>query len=464
MAVFLSPVEAQQEEFSPTGYNSFSNGDETRIYGKYVNYYDTEWKKVDLTPKSNGSKFTVDSAPFGLEFPVRANGVFKFTDKHEYNPVKQSFINQDPISKTRIFTDAKNVRGIVNNIGIEYPDAIPNTDALVIELDTNATKYLLRWDETPEICSTQRTFNINFTQTPDAGLVARKRDNTRVSSTDESLHGFKFSAGERSIVTPQARIWDSYRKEEDVEIKGRQTDQFFGYKIIDCSFFDGAVFPVFSDDVDTFYPDPDAESTSVDGHVVSTSTVWATARGAVTGTAAFDSSTNLDIDNYLLGSNYGIYRGFTLFDTSAIPDTNVVTSATLSCYVLVLANDDNDGNDYVSVIPTSPASNTSIGTVDFDAVTFTKISNDIDISSMSTSAWNTWTLTDLSVVSLTGITKIGLMGGHDYANDPHGTGESWMRCASADTALTTSDPYLTVTHSVAASPPTPMRNRGSWYD
>ncbi|MFH1520381.1 MAG: hypothetical protein ABID61_01925, partial [Candidatus Micrarchaeota archaeon] len=97
----------------------------------------------------------------------------------------------------------------------------------------------------------------------------------------------------------------------------------------------------------TFYPDPDTETTSVDGNSIRTDeATWAGAHDATAGTAGYGADNGAQAyagESRMETSAYRISRGFFLFDTSAIPDTDTINSATLSLYVYYLANTDNDG-------------------------------------------------------------------------------------------------------------------------
>ena len=214
----------------------------------------------------------------------------------------------------------------------------------------------------------------------------------------------------------------------------------------------------------TVYPDPDPESTSVDADIyINNGATWAGVHDATDGTVARPSDTAVNACNteYNAGG-YQISRGFFLFDTSAITDTDTIDSATLSLHIQAKIDDINDANAYCSIITTTPASNTDIVVGDFDQVGSTKQSDDIDITGVTTGAYNVWTLngTGLGNISKTGITKFGIRTGHDIANSDIGATirTSNLQPRMAEFADTTSDPKLVIEHSVAApaTSPTPQ--------
>jgi hypothetical protein len=207
--------------------------------------------------------------------------------------------------------------------------------------------------------------------------------------------------------------------------------------------------------VSTFYPDPHTESVSVDGYVESANTTdsWAVARAATSGNASDTAVTDW------LGTRYegGGYfeRAFYLFDTSAIGDSDTIDSGTLSLYWDTnKINGDNDGQDYLSIVSTTPASNTALASGDFDQIGTTKGSSDIDISSLSGGGYKDFTLnaTGLGWVTATGVSKFGMREGHDIENAPIASSQVNIAIFYfADQPDITNDPKLTITHTSTGS-------------
>jgi hypothetical protein len=207
--------------------------------------------------------------------------------------------------------------------------------------------------------------------------------------------------------------------------------------------------------LNTFYPDPNPETTCCDGGAQWTPAPtgsWATAHAALAGTTASASETSLSVYSRLNAtSSATINRAFALFDTSTMVDAVSIQAATVSCKGLSKINTDNDGDDWVNVVQTSPASNTDITTADYDqcgAVTNpTEGATRIDLGSISASAYNTWTLdaTGRGWISKTGITKLGWREGHDAIDStPAVDTQNFFSFSSADTSGTASDPKLLV--------------------
>lgn len=267
-------------------------------------------------------------------------------------------------------------------------------------------------------------------------------------------------------------IWDSgtihkIKERIDVDYEIINPSQYRLTKILSATFFNNpnVVYPVYTDTVSTFYPDPNTETTSVDGGVgYSDNQTWDTTHDATDGTDAYGSSATAYIGSQNDSPpNMGIYRAILLFDTSGIDDTHEVTAADLSIYISTLADGDNDGQDYATVVSSTPASNTDITTADYDQVgdainNPTKLSNDVDLGSMTASAYNTWTLnaSGLAAIIVTGVSKFGIREGHDMEDAQIATARNRIDFATAETAGTTSDPKLVVTHAVP--PPTTPTN------
>lgn len=206
----------------------------------------------------------------------------------------------------------------------------------------------------------------------------------------------------------------------------------------------------------TFYSDPDVESTSVDGsarYATGASGSWATARAAVTGTSADTTGSLVFGTSEAAGStnNFTIIRMFTLFDSSAIPDGDTITSATVSLYIVSKNDGDDDGSDYVWISTSTPASNTDITTADYDQVGLTSLATSVDITGITLSVYQDFALNATGVlqVSKTGVSKFGWKEGHDVDNNQiANNAQVNVSPVSADTgAGTATDPKLVVEHS-----------------
>lgn len=232
---------------------------------------------------------------------------------------------------------------------------------------------------------------------------------------------------------------------------------------------------------DTYYPDGNPESTSVDGDVgrgPGSPESWSTIRSASSGTTgdAHDSNTSR-VAIYIYtpntsGDAWGaLHRSFYLFDTSAITDSDTISSATVSLY-------GSGKSDSLSITPniniysSTPASNTSLVEEDYDQVGTTAFSTAVTYSGWSTTGYNDFAFNSdgLAAVNAVGISKFSARNAN---YDVSGTvpthsvsGDSYVSTYYADQAGTTQDPKLVVVHSAAAtsSPSGTMQNISYTYD
>jgi len=211
----------------------------------------------------------------------------------------------------------------------------------------------------------------------------------------------------------------------------------------------------------TVFPDPDTESTSVDGraaHDQANQTISTLV--AAVGNFASDTETTGPVSLMDAGTTTDRYntiaRGFFLFDTSAIDDGDAISSATFSLYVTSLTNTlsgEASANSAMVLVSSAPASNTAIVAGDYDTQGSTSFGTSDTQDNLSTSAYNDITLnaSGLANISKTGISKFATRSGWDF-NDT-ATGLTWSSGATqrilaslAEQTDTTQDPKLVIQH------------------
>jgi len=220
---------------------------------------------------------------------------------------------------------------------------------------------------------------------------------------------------------------------------------------------------------DTFWPDSNTESTSVDGYVgeddgaaCNTARSWADLIAVTSGNQPnYTNATFFPVDIQACGTGdtdqwRNIRRGITVFDTSAIPDTNAISAATLSLYIT-------DKSDPLSITPdmcvydSTLATDTEIVAGDFDQTGSTAFSSAITYASISTSAYNDFALNASGIAA---IVKTGTSGfsikNKNYDADAvaptwSDAGESYVTSASSDGGNIEQSPKLVVTHSAVTS-------------
>lgn len=212
---------------------------------------------------------------------------------------------------------------------------------------------------------------------------------------------------------------------------------------------------------DTFYPDANVESTSVDGYSrISQGSCYgsfSTIRSGA-GNSADDSGIVLRTELRACNTTnqyreFG--RSFILFDTSALSG-ETVSAATLSTYYFVKTN--GIGSPDIHVAASTPASNTAITTSDKNSVGSTSFGS-IAYASITASSYNDITLnaSGIAAVSTTGVSKFSYQLSWDILNDTTGITwssdtQSYYLAYSADQTGTSNDPKLVVEHSAAPAP------------
>jgi len=197
-----------------------------------------------------------------------------------------------------------------------------------------------------------------------------------------------------------------------------------------------------------------------------TGETWASARGRTVGDSSSDS------DSYLLLTLRGatvsnqwrnIARSIMGFDTSSIPDTDVISSATLSLWDGISANNPTSfGTQTIKVVgaPT-PVSEYAVKNADFNVANWDI--NSYSDTALTMSDWNASSAYEVFTLNATGISNIelatttwlGLMLSSDFSNTAPtwaNNVESYILPYSSDNGGTTNDPKLTITHAEGTPP------------
>lgn len=177
-------------------------------------------------------------------------------------------------------------------------------------------------------------------------------------------------------------------------------------------------------------------------------------------------------EHLLTGATYEIYVLFFPFDTSAIAATDTISDAVFSFYKSGDAA--NADSDTLGIVQTKQATWNSLITADYndrgDAVTNpTEGCTRQSYSAGASTGYMDFTLnatgrgwiartgeTKPATASATGKTQLAVRFGRDMDNSAP-TGANYMQTRMADTAGTTSDPKLVVTHAAAASGPANLK-------
>lgn len=211
----------------------------------------------------------------------------------------------------------------------------------------------------------------------------------------------------------------------------------------------------------TKYPDPDPETSTVDGTVwqvysptlgVSWSTLRSDSGNGFTDNASSEDAFLIIADATTNTWRY-IRRSIFLFDTSSLGSSVTVDSAVLSLKGNGTKTDGLAITPNCNIYSANPASNTALANSDYSTLGTTAYATAVAYSSLSTSAYTDFTFnaTGIANVSKTGVSKFGARNGNYDADNVEPT---WSSGASsrwtviqADWAGTASDPKLVVTYS-----------------
>jgi hypothetical protein len=209
----------------------------------------------------------------------------------------------------------------------------------------------------------------------------------------------------------------------------------------------------------TVYPDPHPETTSMSISVGlnSAASAWATLRDATDG--GYVDISDYPVKCYMSATTNKwdeIKRTFLLFDTSALTASATISAATISLKGDGSTTYDQEGTAQLGIVATTPASNTSATTADYDQFGTTELATRVDFGSWSTSAYNDLPLnaTGIAAISKTGVSKFGARISWDTDNaEPTWNATkkintlSWVR----PSATSSTDPKLVITYTLPAT-------------
>ena len=210
-----------------------------------------------------------------------------------------------------------------------------------------------------------------------------------------------------------------------------------------------------------FNPDAHTESTSVDGDCQrgSVSETFSTIRAGA-GTSATDSAVFMKVITNSTGTTdrYDtMQRAIVLFDTSALGDADTIASATLEFVLAQL--EDPFGGDALSMVTSTPASDTAVASGDYAQTGTTKQAADLALSGLTSDSatFNAFTLnaTGLGNISKTGISKFAIRTANDIAgsNSWSSSDRIFVKIASAEETLSSDKrPKLVVVHTSPFTP------------
>lgn len=285
-----------------------------------------------------------------------------------------------------------------------------------------------------------------------AGYILDVGKSKAFDTAKQTLVGKELSDGKEWFTYIKSfKVWDSKEipPHQETIIVDYTVEQGKRYltKHITADFLKKSVGDVFTDTTTSYY------SGAGDGWtLVNSGTVWST---TVDGNAEGADYTNSSLQyNYAICDDYSTYRwyhGFYPINTAGITTDNTVTDAKMYLYV---GNDLSQYNFEWSIVVTNQASTSQLVVSDHPLWTKTAISNAIATTSLTNTAMNYWTISDLTKVIRNGYTKFGIASGPAISGTAPGPKNSSKQCAFqsyGSEASGSNDPYLSVTYAPAAT-------------
>lgn len=373
------------------------NGEGQRVFSGWKNFYDGfRWTPIELQAVDMGDgSIVMNGAPYTIRTPsILGEAPIRFENDSLYDKDKERFNTAAELVKEKEFLDAAPVAAKVLKNAILYENAFPKYDAdLMIRFQPNGVQYLIVLNQQVPSSMSGKDVRICFSDT---------------ISGDTS----------RKINTLQRIAYDSGKSRKTISVKYED-----GCKIIPWEFLEKAEFPVYADDVDII-----DSSTGVDGEIVRDGcgfcggnwlTGYVDADGTGAGWSVNTAATTMGVQSYAYPSEFHIQRIPVSFDLATLPTGAVVSTGSVVLYATSKQNADNDGNDLIGLFAGALATNTAIVATDFDGCSDTAITNNYDITSVTTSSDLVFTLNSAGLALVTPGSFYVLCGreGHDFLND-----------------------------------------------
>lgn len=423
-----------------------------RIHAKQIHYKDEDGKfqDVDTTIRPVSGGWKQDKASFQSEFPTHADELFKFNNRYEG---ADHFVNMIP--------QAAHVKGEVFNGKdgnyVLYPDAFGAGIDLNVYAYHGGLKEVIVIKEKP---SPNTDLSFSFEIQMDSKLKVKEQNGEewdKNSELDFKKKTLVLEADGKASYFKQAVVWDSSPKKkiQPVDISfSKHSGKLILTKIVTAEFMENATFPVMTDHATSYY------SGAGEGTVSNNS-------GFVTWDSIHDAT---DADTLVTGSiggessvaalSYLLYRGFGVFNTSGISDTDTVTSTVLNMVGFFKEDDLNDSVSYITIVgPTTQANQASLATADYDQCASVDSPQELidsgerkDITGIdvggSTYTQFTFNATGISTISKTGNTLVGVREGHDATDTTAGITTNKFSDAhfySSEETGSSADPFLDIT-------------------
>ena len=441
---------------------------------KQVRYFDNDkWNLIDTKLSLVNGKWCADKMPFSVCISARSTEVSVMTNTNKYDvPKRKKIIEADStlgFSQTGV-TDVAGQLQTVQGGGLKeyaeeyvvYPNVYPQygADLLYLIRHGRAPNFgrVIKFNDPLKIPAVnfEISFDYDFSDDPQIPMMRNKGGVTVKAPNKEKGFGLK-----------TAKIWDSAGKKEDIfiRIEPLGMKKYRLTKEIPALFFTNATFPVYTDDLTTFNPDPDPETATVDGRVRRgvTSQSWSSLRGG-TGVSIDDSSgdaTGFGFRSSSVSIEYDFMdRGIWLFDTTVIEVGSTIGSSTFA--TRCSATNGSAFSQTTDMVGATTTSNTALNGGDFEGtVGNTQLMSDTQtafasVSCSATAPYTHWVLNSNGRTHIKEgtITKFGMRASGDRTN----TEPTWSSAVTAalqflwaETTGTAEDPKLLVDYTLPST-------------
>jgi hypothetical protein len=456
-------------------YDATSGNNILESYAGSVNYQENtgSWTPINTTfiqlPNNHpaytyGYRMGNNRGPYGAYFKPNPqdNWPVAFTYNRSDNPTTNVIRSKlvgvgylDPQSNWayEYLQNAQSSQGQTNDNSITYTNVFTGTDVTWSYGNTELKEEITLSNVTKTVLQNHppSQYGLNDASSYLVFITKLDHQNLDMYTTSGMLTGnvtisnagvdFKDALGQFKCALPLGEAYElnneSVRQKLTYRIVHLNGDTYLlsGLKVSDLN---AMTFPVVID------PTLTVNSLSNDGYIYNSSTTYSTARNASSGTVD-SSATYLSIGQKKVPgfpATYNIYRGFVLFNTSALPSNAYLDSTTLSLY----KKDDYSTTDFMLTIqngqPTYPHN-------PLQASDYAKGHYSGNGGSLNTinfvNGRNNITLTNLSWINMTGTTKLSLRSSRDI-NGTTPPGNEYVNVYSANAPLGGYVPKLIITY------------------
>lgn len=460
------------------------------------------WKEIKIKSATTTDGFEMTTAPFEVYAPKKADGVMKIVNNVRFHIGLKTVITEAPLDMEITAQGVSPVDGVLTDEAIWFPNSVAKAkpeaylyrnayltgDLLYFPSNYGKSRFnkIIRFTSKP--ATSEIIFNFCFSR----GMVIipspQKANKVSLNSVGVFKRGF-------DINPPQ--IWDSGGKTQKTEFIDYTLLPIGGgcykfTKILPLDFWDTAVGDVYTDVSIEANPDKDADAnTTMDGEMINddTGSTWDAVHDEVLADVGLnDASPSFRI----FAQDHGdgrvrIGRAVAYFDTSAIPASDTVDEASLTLYVeTVTSGDDcttgdNDGDDLITITQVAAqhiSSSTQLAFTDYNDIfnatsspadiklrEMINISERKDISDNGTNGTAlqfVFNATGTAAIAKSGeenpsgaidagITYLGIVGGHDFLDNPIAVAQEKCAFGAAENTGTTEEiPRLYATTSAVA--------------